>query len=539
MMPTHPDPNSAAEPTENSLDSGSAQANRTHRAAINVAVGGFTQVAQFGLAAITRVIFLHELSVELLGVNALITNVVTLVAVADLGFQGALMFALYKPLGTRDFDQVAGILNFATKFYHRIAVAIAILGIAGLYPVLLLVGDAASRLEVVSAYLLMLLGSVLTYFLAQRQLLLLADQRFDLVRLTQFVTTVVRSLAQIIVLVLWQSFIGFCALQAVFTVLGNLWLLWIVRRRYPMLSNRHYELPIDQRRSIWTGIKAMISYRFAGVIIHQTDPITISAFSGVAILGLYSNYLLIIGTAQTFASLVFDAISPTIGNAIAQFTKQRSYALLSEIMLFATLLFCTIGSVMAVGLSDLIKVWLGPEYTMPTLTVLLAVANFVSNGLLLPIGSFRTGTGLFRDVRYLLFSTAIANLGLSVLMGHWWGINGVLFATLVARLATNFWFEPLLLLRRYVGGRMTTLLAIQVTGAAAGVVATITTRTIMNEFELPLILLLLCESLITAVIVVFIVFLCWGRTSPGRDLISRLRVIFDGIFITLVRGRTN
>jgi hypothetical protein len=79
---------------------------RTVKSARNMAVGLTTQAIQVLLSFAARGIFVTELGVELVGVNALLLSILAVLGVTDLGLNGALMFALYKPLSVGDSDRV-------------------------------------------------------------------------------------------------------------------------------------------------------------------------------------------------------------------------------------------------------------------------------------------------------------------------------------------------------------------------------------------------------------------------------------------------
>ncbi len=55
---------------------------------------------------------------------------------------------------------------------------------------------------------------------------------------------------------------------------------------------------------------------------------------------------------------------------------------------------------------------------------------------------FRDAFGLFRYGKYMSLATAFLNLALSVWLGKLYGLAGILGATALSRLATNFWYDP-------------------------------------------------------------------------------------------------
>jgi hypothetical protein len=66
-----------------------------------------------------------------------------------------------------------------------------------------------------------------------------------------------------------------------------------------------------------------------------------------------------------------------------------------------------------------------------------------------PVWTFREGTGMYKQIRYIMFATAILNLILSVVLGNILGVSGILFATSISKLCTYFWYEPNILFRDF------------------------------------------------------------------------------------------
>ena len=53
--------------------------------------------------------------------------------------------------------------------------------------------------------------------------------------------------------------------------------------------------------------------------------------------------------------------------------------------------------------------------------------------------------GLFKETKIMAAVEASINLVLSIILVHYYGIEGVLFATIVAFILTNFWYYPYLI----------------------------------------------------------------------------------------------
>ena len=79
---------------------------------------------------VTRKIFIEILNAEYLGIDALFTNIISLLSLVELGIGPSMAFALYKPIANGDKEKVKSLMYTYKKAYHLIAVAILVLGVA-------------------------------------------------------------------------------------------------------------------------------------------------------------------------------------------------------------------------------------------------------------------------------------------------------------------------------------------------------------------------------------------------------------------------
>jgi hypothetical protein len=66
-----------------------------------------------------------------------------------------------------------------------------------------------------------------------------------------------------------------------------------------------------------------------------------------------------------------------------------------------------------------------------------------------PVWMFRETMGLFRQVRFLILITAGLNIVFSVILGIFFGVPGVLIATLLSKLVSQYWYEPRIIFKYF------------------------------------------------------------------------------------------
>jgi O-antigen/teichoic acid export membrane protein len=427
------------------------EVSRTGRSALNAGVSIGAQVLLICLSFLTRTVFVAQLGTDLLGVQTLLLSVLAMLAVADLGLGGALMFALYKPLHDADYERTTAIVRYAATLYRWVAVAVAVSGLAML-PFLDNLIELQHDVPLLRTYFLILLAdSVAGYLMVHRAVLIAADQRTYLVKAYNVVFGVLRSAAQIFVLVVLGSFLWFLVLQVVFTVLNNAFLFWRAGRLYPYLTNGG-TLQGSDRRELRHSVRSMLVYRMGGIALHNTDPVLISVLIGTAALGLFSNYLLLVGSVVMLVEAVFSGFTSSVGQLVATGDRPGARRVFEEINLLATTAYGFVALALVASLDEFVAAWLGTGRTLGSDVVVALALNVYVVGTMAPIWSYRSATGMFHQTQYVLVVTAILNLILSIVLASPLGITGILLATAISRLVTASWFEPWVLLSRHLGG---------------------------------------------------------------------------------------
>lgn len=503
-----------------------AEVSRTARSARNALVGGLTQVLLILLTFVTRTIFLTSLGVELLGVQTLLVSVLALLAVADLGINGAVMYALYEPLQSGDEVKVASVVRYAQRLYRWVATAVALVGLAFTPFLPLLVSQDVRGHHLELYFIVLLVDSVAAYLMIHRRLLLEADQRGYVVKIWNFAFTAARSVFQIIVLLMFQSFLGFLVLQALFTIVANLTLYRRAGRLYPRLSDGA-ALPAVERQEINHGVRAMLVYRVGGLLLHNSTPVLVSVLVGTVALGYYSNYMLVVGSVLMLTEVVFAALTPSVGHLVTSSDGHRSRQVFDEIFILSMAIYGALSVVMLLLLDDFVGLWLGDNYRLGGWVAFFLVLNFFVTGIMTPVWAFRSATGMFRRTRYVILVTAGLNVALAAVLGSLFGLAGLAAAPVAARLLTVVWYEPWILFRHYVQGGVASYVVMTAVATATLAVAygaswALTQRTGTGATAFVM------DAVVVLIVTGTALGLTIRLTSPGRRLEARFRNLIAG-----------
>lgn len=416
---------------------------RTQNTIQNTIYGVATQVLTVLISFITRTFFIKYLSVEYLGVNGLFTNILTVLSLAELGFGGAVVYSMYHPLAMNDNLTLKGLMRFYSKIYRVIGISVGVLGLL-LVPFLsFLVKDAPNVSNLTLIYLLFLLNSVVSYFFSYKRSILQADQKQYIISKINLAVILIKSVAQIIILVTLKNYLLFLTIQVLSTILENYYISKKVDEIYHFLNaSNKIELDSKEKTNIWLNVKALMVYKIGSTALDGTDNIIISSVIGVSAVGYLSNYLLIIGSISMVLQQLTNAITGSIGNYVATEKVERQEALLGSISFLYFMIFGFSFVSLFLLLNPFITLWLGREFTLSGYLVFIISFNWYITGMMNPVWTFRSTKGLFVYGKYRPIISAFINIVVSLILATKLGLSGVLIGTTITRLATNSWYDP-------------------------------------------------------------------------------------------------
>ena len=85
---------------------------RRERAIKNVITALISNIIVLLFGFITQKIFIITLGDEYLGLNSLLTNVVSMLAIVELGVGSAIIYNLYEPIAKKDNKTIISLLTF-------------------------------------------------------------------------------------------------------------------------------------------------------------------------------------------------------------------------------------------------------------------------------------------------------------------------------------------------------------------------------------------------------------------------------------------
>ncbi|EUJ41058.1 polysaccharide biosynthesis protein [Listeria weihenstephanensis FSL R9-0317] len=422
---------------------------KTAFVAKNLLIGSGTQVIFLILSFINRTVFIYFLGKEYLGLDALFTNILMVLSFAELGIGNAIIFSLYKSMVDKNKARIKGIMALYAKAYRIIGLTVFIVGLL-LMPFLdLFIKNPPNIPEnIYIIYFLFLLNTAISYMFSYKKAIFSADQKEYVINVSQQIFFLVQSLVQLTYLYIIRDYIGFIVIQVVCTFGLNVFLAIHANKKYSFLKGKTTEkLEKAEVKTIFQNVKALAMYKFGSIIMNGTDSIIIAAFLGLSVVGIYSNYLLIIAAVVTVLSRALNSITGSIGHLNNADNDVKKEQVFKQLFFIVAWIYFLLSIILFNVINPFITLWIGESFVLGTGTVLAIVASFYINGMQFPGYTYRTTMGLFRQGRYVPIAMAILNIILSIIFATHFGLIGVIVATIISRLTTTTIIDPYLVYR--------------------------------------------------------------------------------------------
>lgn len=484
----------------------------------NLKTAWICQLLMIILKFITRKLFTQNISDEYLGLENLYVNIIGILSLAELGISSAIGYSLYRPLAEKDEEKVASIMRYMGVIFKRIAIVILCLGL-GIAPFLEFFAPEISHLPYAYlVYLFYVLSTVVSYLLGYKSSLCSGDQQNYIYIRNHYFYALLMNIIQGVVLLTYRSYIGYATVQLVLVVAEGFSLSFVMDRKYPLLKRKDVpEINADEKKKLWNNVKYLAVWKIGYQLIASTDTMVISKFLGLAINGLYGNYILITSAVATIFDQIASAVTGSVGNLVVKESEEKKIDVFWQLQ-FAQISLYVWGAICIYNLvQPFIAYWIGSEYWLDSYTIVLILISFYLRGCRSILNVFRSAYGLFKIDSIKAPVEALLNLAFSIILSIRYGVPGVVWGTILSTIIFGIWLELLSLNQvLHVGVRhfifKMTMYTLVATGALVVSQAMCAKLSMHWYSRLPL------GMLVSSGVFIFFWCMCFGRTHEFQEL---------------------
>lgn len=422
---------------------------RTKNSLKNICISIFSQIIVIILGFISRRIFIDSLGAEYLGVNGLLTNVLSMLSLVEGGIGASIIYNLYKPLAEDDREKITALIQLYKKLYGLLAIVVFLLSLA-LYPFLGLIikeGESISYITIV--YFIFVLRNIVSYLNAHKWSLINADQKGYVLARVNLIFDIITTISKLIILVTTKNYILYLLIEAGIFIIQNIYNGRIVNQRYPYIKTKEkHKVDNKTKDNLITNVKAIFMHKVGSFCVFGTDNILISAFISIKTVGLYSNYTMIIGQLSALINPILGGISASVGNLVAVESEEKNYEIFNVIYLINFWIYAICAIFLYNLLEPFIDWWIGRGFLLDRLTFLVIIINFYLSGLRTSISIFKEKAGIFKEDKYVPLIESVVNLGSSIILVRYLGLAGIFIGTTISTVTLPLWNQPRLVYKK-------------------------------------------------------------------------------------------
>ncbi|MBR8729944.1 hypothetical protein IX332_001272 [Porphyromonas levii] len=409
----------------------------------------------------SRKVFIDVLGAEVLGLNTTITNLLGLLNLSELGISSAVAFTLYAPIARNDRKAIQEIVSVQGWLYSIIAIIVIVGSVVmmAFFPMIF----AKTGLPLWYAYatfIVFLFSSLLGYFFNYKQVLLSASQKEYLNVISTSAPRLIKTVLQIIALqFLHWGYISWLVIEIGSAVAIMLALNYSVHKNFAWLkASPRVGYRVHHNYSIIiTKTKQLFFHKIAGFVLTQTSPLIIFAYANLTLVAIYGNYMLIINGLMMLVNTLFNGVVPIIGNLVLEKDNEKERKVFGEYMVARLFIGAIFVHGLLVGGELFMTIWMGSDMSLPKVSFyLLSAIAYIQ--FTRPYDTFLYAYGRFEDIWAPIAEGGI-NLGASVLLGYFFGLNGIFIGILLSLVIVVLGWKPYFLATKGFNSSSFSLLA--------------------------------------------------------------------------------
>lgn len=424
---------------------------RTRKSIINAQVSLFFAIVGFLLSFFSRPIFLDALGVEVVGLRTTVGGFLSMLSLAELGIGSAIAVSLYKPLNEGDTTTISEVVSLQGWLYRIIASVVLFAAVILSFFFPRIFADMKAPLWYAYAmYFVFVTSTMLSYTVTYKSIVLSADQKGYKVAKTTQGMQILKGIIQILVLKFGSGeylFLYWLGLEFGGSLFGLFWLERVTRREYPWMSLclSKGRLYMKKHPHILKNTARIFVHQIASVALNQTTPMVTFAFASLVVVGLYGNYMIIVTSVGTLVGALYGSIGSGIGSLVAEGNKPKTIKFFWEMIAFRYFMVSIVVFGMLSFSQGFISVWLGAEYLLGLKTLaLIILVSYI--GFTRVLDPFIAAHALYHDIWAPMLEAGL-NIGLSILLGYYWGLDGILMGVAISLIVIVRLWKPYFLFK--------------------------------------------------------------------------------------------
>lgn len=420
---------------------------RTKKTIINFISDAFPQIIIMLLGIFKSKYFLQYLGNDTLGLYQLYGQIVSYLVLVEGGVGSAMLFRLYKPIHDKDEEKINEIMSASKIIFNIIGIAILVLGTIIAFNIKFFIKDYNfSDIYIFITFLMFLISQSINYFALPYRIMFDANQDRHIPNIVYQSITIVKSIIEIVIVCSGLGLIEILISLIICGLLSNILIYIFFKRKYKAVSFK-----TKRDFSMLKDIKHLFVNTIGNLVANNIDIVLVSKFVGLGSVVIYSTYNYFIEAIKQLVDKVTGATISGVGDVLVDNDNNNSEGIFNEFNKFMFYISIIICVPLFIFINPFINIFYAGKIQVSIIYSLLFAILLYLNIIRIPLKVFSLSSGKFAEVKRIVILEIIINLVLSLALINFWGIAGVLFATIISIVVSDFIFKAKIVCKKIVG----------------------------------------------------------------------------------------
>ncbi|MER2470999.1 lipopolysaccharide biosynthesis protein [Photorhabdus laumondii] len=407
---------------------------RTHNSLRNIKYALIFFILNFTVNYFSRAVFIEHLGLDVLGINQTMVNLVGFLSLTELGIAVAIASSLYAPLKNGNTAQITDIVSIQGWMYKNVAIIVLLLSvIISLFFPFWFSDVRFPKWYIYATFYVLLSGVLAEYFFSYKKILFTANQKdYQAQKIIQL-GRVLKVTFQILCLLYFEhGYVYWLIIEIINVIMTNTILYLKVKSEYHNIASS-IKRGAKVRRNypdIVKKTKQLFFHKISGFILIQATPLVVLAYTSLEMMGIYSNYVFVMTAISAMMYMFNNAALASIGNLIEEKNHKKIMSFYWQYHVFIYFISAIICYSFYNYINEFIVIWVGKEYQIHGTPIIL-MTFYIALMITRIQDVFLSAKGLFSDI-WAPITEGIINLSLSIILGYYFGLSGVLIGICVS-----------------------------------------------------------------------------------------------------------
>ena len=412
---------------------------RTSNALKNISLGLITRLLSLGLTLFVTPLIFNSLGKDLYGINALITQTIGYLGLAELGIGASVILVLYKTIALKDVYASNRILAAANLVYRYVGSFIFFTGLITSFWLDDFFSIPNNLQQLTQVCFLIYLGkSAISYFFSIPVIALGAAQKSYKIAWLELISSPLVLLLNYVAIKSGYSLLGMAIIS--FAV-GSIILMFQNKIAFKILpwidlSNAEKDFsPLKTTKYVFIDKLLVLG-------VFQTDYILISFFLGPKYVASYALYTTLFNILREMSYLSLGYLSSGVGEMFVKDLKDGVFQLWKEVLSFIIYIVAISLPILYYLIPKFVMLWVGEHAVLSNSILIFFLVNFTY---LLIVGVstvFVNAFGFFKERMKGSLMELLLNIFFSIILIPKMGVLGATIGTAIGHLSVNSWFIP-------------------------------------------------------------------------------------------------